>query len=220
MKKGNSNLGSKKANIILVFGESENDREAIKNLIKAINPKIDIVKCIRKPPILQSKAEINYQKRIDNAERIKSLVKAESIKSRVIAVVAHEDCDQVEPAHTPKVKLVEKGLKNVGVPNPIAACPAFEIEAWWLLWPEAIRKVRSCWRKIPKKPNHVGKIENAKEYLQRELRPKTGNRTSCPEFKESDGIAISKIVLTEKMIDTRDGKSDSFDYFESRILKL
>jgi len=71
----------------------------------------------------------------------------------------------------------------------IVAIPAYEIEAWWLLWPEAVAKHRPSWDKLQDRTGQrVDKIVDAKKSLQRSLRRSDNKR--IPDYSESDGFHI------------------------------
>jgi hypothetical protein len=132
---------------LLIFGEDTNDRQALKNLIKAILPQdllIDL-KPIRSPVILNREA-VKSGKRKKMADEIAGFARGIEKAKRRVYVVAHQDCDEVEPAHIDASRALEKELKDAGVSAPIAAVPAWEIETWWMLFPTAVASVRACWR--------------------------------------------------------------------------
>ncbi|WP_225767697.1 hypothetical protein [Inquilinus sp. Marseille-Q2685] len=205
--------------LILVFGESDNDRRAIIELCSALRSDAGIhFKPMRDPPVLLKKSE-RPEKRRKTAEAISTLVKINSKKSPVASVVAHRDCDKIEPSHEELSESIERGLYDAGVPNPVAAAPAYEIEAWWLLFPEALAATCANWEKVDMRSRQVGSIENAKEFLCEALRPKDkAKRMKCKEYVESDSIKIAqnirKLNLTSKL---DRGRSRSFDRFVERF---
>lgn len=148
-----------------------------------------------------------------NALGIAEFVKAESYARDVLFVIAHEDCDNVEPAHEALSSRIESLLSETGV-NAIAATPAWELEAWWFLWPDAMRSVNGKWRNPSRSGSNVGMIRHAKEELRRALRPR-GSTTR--DYRESDSREIAKKVYELGMVDTRDATSDSFDRFSESI---
>lgn len=207
----------KKPPVVLLFGESSNDTHAISHLIESIRPDLPPTKPLRRPLVLSISAA--REKRRSVADEISSLCKALSATNRVVAVVAHRDCDDIEPAHKRVSETLVSDLRAAGVPQPICASPAFEIEAWWLLWPDACASVRNCWRRVNINGRDVGQIRDAKEYLTRALRPK-GSVSRCPDYSESDGIKIAKAVKDGKLLSKPAAVSASFQSFREQILSI
>jgi hypothetical protein len=114
---------------------------------------------------------------------------------------------------------LEQGLLNQGVSQAVAAAAAWEIEAWWFLWPDAALAVNSKWQH-PKPPSrNVGLIEDAKEAFRQALRPRTKGRRPR-DYTESDSPKIAVQVKNLGIIDQRAAISRSFDRFLSKVREL
>ncbi|XXY20794.1 hypothetical protein WME88_14300 [Sorangium sp. So ce216] len=132
----------------------------------------------------------------DRAQRIADAVDAERVRAEVRCVFAHEDCDDVEPAHEKVAEEIESALRAAGC-DAHAVAPAWEMEAWWFLWPDAVKAANPSWRS----PNdyvgrNVGIIRNAKEELKRRVVPsdvKSGQR-GFRGYRESDAPRIAAEV--------------------------
>lgn len=207
--------------IMLLFGEDENDRRALKHLIQAmITSRTSIaIKPLRKPIILRQDPS-NQNKRRKMANEIAAFSKAYEEKNAKVKVVVHRDCDAVEPAHIKAAEDLETELRNSGVADPIAATPAWEMETWWMLFPKQLNRVRTCWKKIDYGRQNVGKFTNSKERLVRDLRPDDKKaRKSCPEYTESDGVTLARLIEEDPgCIKQIIAKSNSFDDFMRKIL--
>lgn len=202
------------ATLVLYFGEDVNDTLSLIELTKALVPATTSVKHqhIRKPPILRRDAAL--KKRRDMSQEIAGFAKPFARRGRVACVV-HRDCDAVEPAHVKDAAELEADLKASGVPRPVAATPAWEMEAWWMLFPSALRAVRGCWTVVNYSNASVGMIQNAKERLRRDLRPKD---VKCRDYAESDSIAIAR-EITKQQLATQAicAQSASLDDYRSRL---
>lgn len=216
MKGKVASLSSKKPKTILIFGEDDNDSHALKHLVEALRPGLAQIKTHRRPIILSKDAHAS--KRDEMCREIAKLVGALRVVCEVVSIVAHRDCDAAEPAHVASRESLLRDMRNHALPQPVAATPAFEMEAWWFLWPEALAATRSCWNHV-KSRGHVGKIVNAKEKLRRELRPK-GGAVKCPEYAESDSRRIAENVKQLGLVRAPKGQSDSFADFVSQLDKL
>jgi hypothetical protein len=219
-----------------VFGESPNDTSAIRNLIVGLRPDLrDHVETRRDPLVLTQ--EKSPTKAKTNHQRIAGLVRQESAAKTVLAVVAHHDCDAVEPAHTDVAKQIEDGIKDAGCILPvIGVAPAWEIEAWWMLFPEAVGKVVEGWREPDDwLGRNVGMVENAKENLTKAVHPKSSKgKRRTREYEERDSIKIASNIdefglhssfANGQRKSTKQGRtvhtrSASFEAFRLKVLKI
>ncbi|WP_322038382.1 hypothetical protein [Burkholderia cenocepacia] len=202
---------------ILVFGEDDNDRECVRHLVEAIWPEVPAIKPRRAPLILQKgKNAAEHRK---NAHAVADVVKASNVTLDVVAVMAHQDCDAVEPAHEPLSKQIERELTAAGVPLACAVTPAWEFEAWWYLWPDAVASVNARWRRLTRTGEEVGLIVNAKETLRGELRPRPKDKPTA-DYSESDGPRIASAVREGMHINSLKAKSASFSAFRERVLEI
>jgi hypothetical protein len=209
---------------ILIFGEDENDRAALRELFRALRPDLDAVaiRALREPLILMRDPS-RLATRKHNAKTVAAVVKARQVAAGVVAVIAHQDCDAVEPAHKPLAERIETELSSAGVPNPIAATPAWEMETWWLLFPDALAATRQCWSRIDYANRNVGLIEDTKKKLRDALRPRgRAARASCPDYAESDSVAIARHVRRLALHGKPVATSDSWVAFvnKARALKI
>lgn len=197
----------------LVFGEDETDRKAIGELGRALRPDLAPYESRRTPIILvKGRPEAEARK---VAAKVANVVRADQTRRTVTAVLAHEDCDAVEPAHTELGRRIEEALAaQLDVPI-VAVAPAWEIEAWWFLWPDAVVAVNPQWARPARSGTRVGLLENAKEQLRRAVR---GRGKKPPrDFEPSDGPAVAGKVRELGLIDAPDAISDSFGRFRDRL---
>ena len=202
---------------VLVFGEDPNDTEAIKELFRALRPKAPAPKPLRDPIVLVKNRDA-ASVRANAEEAARAVVRAAGVKFDVKLVIAHEDCDAVEPAHLPLAARIEGAWgKALGLPV-IGVAPAWETEAWFYLWPDAVAAVNSSWSALPRKPRNAGKIQDAKEQLRRDLRP--GGGTRVDDYQESDAPRIAAKVRERREVNEplANVTSGSFDEFKKKVL--
>lgn len=202
--------------IILIFGESPNDTNALKSIVEALRPELPLVEPRKKPIVLAKGA--HQAKRQSNIEGLVKVVSAQTVTHKVISVIAHRDCDDIEPVHVTNCTSLLDEMKAHGLPQPVAATPAYEIEAWWFLWPGALAATRPCWNAIRPRGS-VGTIRDPKSKLTSELRPKSKN-ARCPDYTESDSPRIAANIKTLNLVHNRQGRSDSFEQFARQIVAL
>lgn len=210
--KGRSSRAKSKR-VVLVFGESPNDREALKHLVRALAPSVGSIEPIREPLVLQKGRPPERQKAA--ADRLAKVVRARQAVHEVEAVVAHEDCDALEPEHQKLEKEIETRLESAGVSPVVAACPAWEMETWWYLWPTALRHTNPSWARVDRKGKDLGKIANSKEALRRDLLK--GTPPGTVRYEETDAPRIARHVERLNIVDQRNARSASFDSFASRL---
>lgn len=221
--------------VVLVFGESENDTKAIINLARGLRPDLGVQFEARRQPLVMIKNAKPEHAR-SNAEKIAKLVKQEAAARPVASVMAHEDCDALEPKHLEVAKKIEDALMTAGCPGTlIGVAPAWELESWWLVFPDAVVGVVQGWRE----PNEfvgadVGKIVNSKEELSRAVRPADG-KSKPRGYAESDSVQIASNVVARNLLPSFDNdhrttkgkgvaqtrtRSASFGEFRRKVLAL
>lgn len=216
---------------LLVFGEDEHDRKALQQLVEGLRPSFKgCVEVRRRPLVLIKNTEA--KKASKNATEIGKVAKQEAALHRIVAVVAHEDCDALEPAHEHVGAKIEAALNAAGSPGtPVAATPAWELETWWMVFPEAVRRVVPTWREPSDwLGKNVGSVANSKEALKRAVRAK-----GAREYEERDSIAIARAIVELGLLSSFDrgrrrtaGKGAaerltfcaSFERFRAKVLAL
>lgn len=214
MKKPSAKGKSRKPSIVLVFGEDDHDRECIKILLEGLRPDLTRRVQKRRQPLVLIK-NANPADVPDRAQRIANVVEAERETVEVASVFAHEDCDKVEPAHEVVARKIEDALRATGC-DAHAVAPAWEMEAWWFLWPEAVKAANPSWRAPDDHVGeNVGMIRNAKEEFQRRVVPpkaKAG-RSGFVGYRESDAPRIAAKVVEMGLLDVKQAISNSYDRF-------
>jgi hypothetical protein len=220
---------------VLVFGESEHDRRAIKLLVEGLRPDLAGLVEERRQPLVLIKNALPEKAR-SNAEKIASIAKAEARTKNVVAVLAHEDCDAIEPEHVRIAEKLENELSNAGCPNPAAVTPAWETEAWWLVFPEAVGKLVQGWREpVDWLGKDVGRVEHAKEKLARAVQPRASRNSRPRAYHERDSVEIARNIVADGLLrsfadghrstlhptgSARHTHSDSFEQFRRKVLRI
>jgi len=223
-KKGNRQEGKHKAGkrppLILVFGESENDTKSIRELIEALRPDLaGKVKPLREPLVLIKNARPEDVP--ERARKIADVVDINRATNDVACVFAHEDCDDVEPNHEAACTKIEAALAKAGCPAH-AVVPAWELEAWWFMWPEAVQAIKPRSWRAPDDylGKRVGLIKDAKEELEKRVIPKNlkpEKRKGFPDYEESDSPAIARQVRERGLARKPGARSDSYMRFVSSV---
>ena len=206
--------------VVLVFGEHDNDRSALIELVIAIRPELAQLtfRKLREPPVYLRKSERPMTRR-KSATEIANLVRAACVTSEVKFIVTHQDCDAVEPAHEAVIETTKAELKNAGVDFVVVATPAFEMETWWMLFPRELKKVQPLWCSVDYGTQNVGLIANSKCKLRADLRPDDlKERSKCRDYQEADSVGIAaKIRETGAARRRTRAVSKSFEAFKDMV---
>lgn len=205
-----------KPKVVLVFGENASDTNAIRALTEGLAPDLkQHVQVRRQPLVLLHK--MDPRTRTEWAERLAAVVRADAVIADVRGVLKHEDCDAIEPAHVSASITVEQALRAAGVEHVHPVTPAWEIEAWWFLFPDAVKVAFPSWRKPPSYAGKsVGHIADAKERFARAVRPLSAKPT-FRGYRESDSVRIAEHVRDRGEAATPQGRSASYDAFRSQV---
>lgn len=203
--------------VVLLFGESDNDCKAIKELAEGLQPKLR--GCVRHVPRLVLIKGVTPEVLAKHKANLGQLVAANRVTLDVRGVLIHEDCDDVEPAHEKLAKDYADKFRDADYRvHPVL--PAWELETWWLLWPKALAAYRESWREPSEfRGKNVGTIPKAKERLKQAVLPnlKAAERKRFRGYQESDSPGIAARVCQLRLVDKPEGKSDSYDHFRREI---
>lgn len=208
--------------VLLLFGESENDRGAIKELVEGLHSKLNGHIELRRRPLVLVKG-VSGEELAQRKHSLAAQVEADRVRFDVRGVLIHEDCDDVEPAHEAAARRYEDAFAGAAF-QVYPVLPAWELEAWWLLWPQALSAYRASWREPAQYRNkHVGKVRNAKEALRAAVVPRSLSAAEKKRFRtyeESDSPGIAKKVRALGLLAAPEGQSDSYESFRQMILAI
>jgi hypothetical protein len=207
----------RRGSVVIVFGESDNDRETVREFFRALRPDFaGTVKPLRQPQLLIKDAR--PENLPNRADILAATVRSEEVTSRVVCVLAHEDCDAVEPAHTGLSDKIETVFRQKGI-KALAATPAWEMETWLFLWPEASKRYRPRWRRPDKYDGrNVGMLTDAKEKFIAAVRPsRAADRAGVRDYHESDSPMIAAKVRELGIIDALSATSNSYTRFRDAV---
>lgn len=209
---------------VLVSGEHQNDRRVIRTLVEALRPDLQgRLEFFRAPMSLVK--DLNRAKAVERADKVVKVLRARQRRGALLAALFHEDCDAPEPEHLRKTTLIESYYSHAPC-RVLAVVPAPMMEAWWLLFPHVLPRVRAAWREpVEFVGRDVGRLRDAKGELRRAVRPRTGPRTgrvlsSFPDYTESDAPLIAEALAKSGAILTPSGKSDSWRLFCAKVAAL
>lgn len=212
----------KQKKALLLFGEDDSDCCAIKALVEGLRPGLrGHVETRRKPLVLikgVTPEELRARKRSLVAQ-----VRIDRARLDVRGVIVHEDCDRCEPAHEAVAQRYDREFAGADF-AVYPVLPAWEIEAWWLLWPSMLPAYRSSWRAPTEyRGRHVGMIVNAKEALKAAVRPRSlsiAQRANFRTYEESDSPGIAALLVERGVLDKPEGKSESYMQFRQTVATI
>lgn len=197
--------------LVLVFGESHNDRLSLARLIEALcAPLAGRVQPVPQPVSLNRNASSTATN--SWIAKIAQVVRNQS--QPVICVFVHRDSDAPDPNGRLQQQ-TRQALTNAGLSYAHAVVPVEEIESWWLLFPDATERVRQSWSgTLPRSRQHVDGISQPKERLRR-LTKRGDSRHS---YSESDSPTIAQYVAEAiRSGQTPQGTSPSYNRFVASV---
>lgn len=206
--------------VVVILGEDDNDRKSLQILVAALRPDIPRgeLKPLRKPMALVR--NVPPQRLPAQATKVAAVLRAVAVKTPIRAVLMHEDADEVEPAHERLIAKIEQTYRSLRWPV-FAVVPAWEMETWWFLFPDAVQAVRPSWRRPGQYTGRdVGKIRNAKEALRQAVTP-AGAKDTFQTYSEADSVVIAaKIVELGQLTPPWSARSASWTAFLTKVDQL
>ena len=197
--------------VVLVFGESRNDRLSITRLIEALCP--ELAGRVRARPFPVSLQKSASARSVSGwTERVSQAVASHS--QPVTCVFVHRDADGPDPAGRLQ-QATEDALRAVGIPGAHAVVPVEEIEAWWLLFPDATERLRRSWRgTLQRSHRDWDMITDPKG----ELRRRTAGVDRRYGYSEADSPSVARHVAEAIASGTRPaGRSHSYERFVASV---
>jgi hypothetical protein len=198
---------------IVVLGENSNDTGALAQLIVALcEAATGRVRTVRQPLVLKRGQTSELVR--DKRTKVMAVLRAQGGRAPVTCLFIHRDCDDVEPHDEALATEIENDLHDLAE-LVHAVVPAWELETWWLLWPDLTASVRSSWR-VPEayRGREVGMIRNAKQALRSAL-----NGNDRARYRESDSIAIAEAIRRAGVATRPEGRSSSYARFQDAVAR-
>lgn len=169
-RRGGTRLRAEKKPVVVLAGEDRNDRKCLRLLLEASCPDMNgrIVE-IADPVRLRQASGTNLTDRVAKlARHVRARAKREN--ADLACVFVHEDLDAVDgDDYLRKRTRVQKALEaELGNAHYVLA--VWELEAWLLLFPDALAGFVSTWRVPAKYLNRdTGKLADPKRIMMREV---------------------------------------------------
>lgn len=206
-------MSRRKRPVVLVYGESLNEARAVKALILALCPALDGQVHARPKPTSLVK-DATPDKIRTWMELLARMVKADAKGGEVACVFVHRDADGPDP----KSKLAvatEKAMSHAGLDGAHAAVPVRTIEAWWLMFPEALAAVVETWgTNLGNVQRDVDRVPDPVKTLQRA----TGKgKQQKRRYEKADSPQVAENVRRLGLVQGQRGRSASFDRFAAQV---
>ncbi|MGC5343081.1 hypothetical protein ACPXCE_16145 [Streptomyces sp. DT24] len=202
--------GAQSRGIVVLAGESANDRRMPAGFIKAAHPGLAAAVTLTEitdPVRLRKKSGTDLAAAAGTLVR-KARGKAKLKAGEFVGIAVHEDMEACPGAGYDTVRrAVTAALaKASGSASSVYALAAAESEAWLLLFPEAFPLYRASW-KIPAQwhGRDAGRRRTPEEDLEAQL--------ISPRFREGDGPEIISKALTEGLLPAPNGSNRSYSEF-------
>lgn len=176
---------NKSQSVIVVAGESGNDRGVLKKLIPALYrgdcPRIEEIR-----DEIKLAAAINQLSPRVEVIRKRALAKAKDCDAELVGIVVHADMDAVADQGYDRVRDRVTTQLRAGLPcNTALALAAVEMEGWLMQFPEAFPKVNPGWEMRPQDCRRdLGLLLNPKEHLMKYLGKPTYRESHSPKIMD------------------------------------
>ncbi|QCB25032.1 hypothetical protein E5N77_26780 [Streptomyces sp. SS52] len=202
---------NKSRSVIVVAGESGNDRGVLKKLIPALYrgdcPRIEEIR-----DEIKLAAAINQLSPRVEVIRKRALAKAKDCDAELVGIVVHADMDAVTDQGYDRVRDRVTTQLRAGLPcNTALALAAVEMEGWLMQFPEAFPKVNPGWEMRPQDCRRdLGLLLNPKEHLMKYL--------GKPIYRESHSPKIMDQAVRHGHVSARpSGNNRSFRDFADEL---
>lgn len=188
--------------VIIIFGESKNDTDCLRELVRHANPTFTGRISPRPRPTSLTKGAGRGAVR-GWLDQITDVITIERRKgTSIAAVLVHRDADGPDPDMDVRRNLAADLTSIPALP----VVPVQMMEAWWFHFPDAVEAVRpGVWRNVmPRAGRDVENITNPKVELMRLTR-------KTYEYSEADSPAIAEKI--KELSPPRIGACASFDDF-------
>lgn len=200
---------------MVIAGEDRNDRESLKVLLEEHEPGLrgSIVQ-IGDPVRLHKATGQNLIDRVRSIlNKARGIAEKQGRGTRVACLYVHEDLDVVDgTVYQEAQRRVEQEIhRQFGHGHYVLA--VVEMEAWMLLFPEALPYVVKAW-KLPAKyrGKDTGRFEDPKRILTREVSGGNGRR-----YTESDAPTVFRAVVAGGHHRTPVGTNKSWSRFRQDL---
>jgi hypothetical protein len=132
--------------------------------------------------------------------------RAERERAEVACVFIHEDFDALDSAQRDGIKRRVQTALRQNIARTYYILAAWEVEAWLLLFPDAVAAVSSSWG-VPNRYRGVdtGRITDPKRVMKNEV-----SKTANSRYRETDAPKVFKKVVELGLQDTPSGSNRSY----------
>lgn len=200
----------RRRSVIVVAGESDNDRAVLQHLIPALYPRCPKVVAIN-DKIKLAPALLQLSPRVETL-RDSALRMAAGCDAELVGVVVHADLDEVSNQRYEQVReRITAQMRKILPCHSALALSAVEMESWLMLFPDAFPKVRRGWAMRPEdRRKDLTMLANPKEHLKRHL--------GKPPYRESDSPKIMAEAVKLRQVSARPpGNNKSFRDFADQL---
>ena len=192
--------------LIVLAGEDSNDRKVFRTLLEAVCPDaqgriVEINSIIR----LRDAKDATL---VDRAGKLAGAIRARATREQaeVACVFIHEDFDATDSPKRDAIRARVNSALRREIANSHYILAAWEIEAWMLLFPDAVSAVNATWV-IPNRFRGMdtGRITDPKRAMQHEVSTVPRSR-----YRESDAPKIFEKIIELGLYDSPSGSNRSY----------
>lgn len=192
--------------LIVLAGEDSTDRKVLRTLLEAVCPDaqgriVEINEVVRlrdaRGPALT-----------ERAAKLAGFIRARAVRERadVACVFIHEDFDALDSSQRDVIKRRVQTALRQNIARTYYILATWEVEAWLLLFPDAVSAVSSSWV-VPNRYRGVdtGRITDPKRVMKKEV-----SRTVNSRYRETDAPKVFEKVVELGLQDAPSGSNRSY----------
>ncbi|GGP42492.1 hypothetical protein [Saccharothrix coeruleofusca] len=214
-KRSGTAIKATKKPVIVLAGEDGNDRHCLRIVLEAGHPDargrlVEINEQVR----LRQASPQNLADRVDKLVRLAE-ARAARERAPIGAFFVHEDFDAIDSPDRAQVRDRVQGALTRRMPNACYVLATWEVEAWLLLFPQAVAATCSSWQ-VPKKylGRDTAKVHDPKQVMAREV------SRGGPRYRESDATRIFAKAAELQELSSPAGTNVSWQELGAHITSL
>lgn len=192
--------------IIVLAGEASNDRKVLRALLEAVCPGaqgriVEINDIVR----LRDAGDSAL---VERAAKLAGSIRAraEREQAKVACVFVHEDFDAINSSQRDIIRKRVQIALRLNFPRTFYILAAWEVEAWLLMFPDAVSAVNSSWV-VPRRyrGTDTGLIADPKRAMMQEVGKARNSR-----YRESDAPKVIDKVVELNLVNSPSGFNLSY----------
>lgn len=204
MSRGGTRVRATKKPVIVIAGENSNDRSSLRHLLEAFCPQMRGRIVEISDPVRLHSATTTLAARAEALGR-KARARAARENADLACTFVHEDLDEPDSESYPEIHARVQAALTKACGSAHYVLSVAEMEAWLLLFPDALTKLVSGWT-VPKQYRNrdTGTFDDPKKLLKQNV------STAARRYRESDAPDVLAKAVEQNLLDQPVGSNRSW----------